>query len=77
MPAIRRGTSRGIATCSGRSGLGYSNLGSLLMSTGMPYDSDEARGVCGAVTALLHGAANLTSTELAEAVGPFDGVREE
>jgi ribonucleoside-diphosphate reductase alpha chain len=53
-------------------GLGYSNLGSLLMSSGTPYDSDEARGVCGAVTALLHGAANLTSAELAEAVGPFD-----
>jgi ribonucleoside-diphosphate reductase alpha chain len=53
-------------------GLGYSNLGSLLMSGGVPYDSDEARGICGAVTALLHGAANLTSTELAEAVGPFE-----
>jgi ribonucleoside-diphosphate reductase alpha chain len=54
-------------------GLGYSNLGSLLMSEGTPYDSDCGRGVCGAVTALLHGAANLTSSELAEAVGPFDG----
>ena len=53
-------------------GLGYSNLGSLLMSAGMPYDSQEAYGVCGAVTAMLHGAANLTSAELAEAVGPFD-----
>jgi ribonucleoside-diphosphate reductase alpha chain len=53
-------------------GLGYSNLGSLLMSAGMPYDSNEAYGVCGAVTAMLHGAANLTSAELAEAVGPFD-----
>ncbi len=53
-------------------GLGYSNLGSLLMSAGVPYDSDEARGVCGAVTALLHGAANLASSELAEAVGPFE-----
>jgi ribonucleoside-diphosphate reductase alpha chain len=53
-------------------GLGYSNLGSLLMAAGTPYDSDEARGVCGAVTALLHGAANLTSAELAEAVGPFE-----
>ena len=41
-------------------GLGYSNLGSLLMSEGTAYDSDDARGVCGAVTALLHGAANLT-----------------
>ncbi|MDZ4659787.1 MAG: vitamin B12-dependent ribonucleotide reductase, partial [Bythopirellula sp.] len=54
-------------------GLGYSNLGSLLMSNGVAYDSDMGRGVCGAVTALLHGAANLTSAELAEAVGPFDG----
>ena len=54
-------------------GLGYSNLGSLLMSEGTSYDSDAGRGVCGAVTALLHGAANLTSSELAEAVGPFDG----
>jgi ribonucleoside-diphosphate reductase alpha chain len=52
-------------------GLGYSNLGSLLMTAGVPYDSDEARGVCGAVTALLHGSANLASSELAEAVGPF------
>ena len=53
-------------------GLGYSNLGSLLMAGGMAYDSDVARGVCGALTALLHGAANRTSAELAEAVGTFD-----
>ncbi len=53
-------------------GLGYANLGSLLMAAGMPYDSDAGRGVCGAMTALLHGAANLTSAELAEAVGPFE-----
>ncbi len=53
-------------------GLGYSNLGSLLMSNGVAYDSNAARGVCGAITALLHGAANLTSCELAEAVGTFD-----
>jgi ribonucleoside-diphosphate reductase alpha chain len=52
--------------------LGYSNLGSLLMAGGLPYDSDAARGVCGAMTALLHGTANLTSVELAAAVGPFD-----
>jgi len=57
-------------------GLGYSNLGSLLMSSGMAYDSDAGRGVCGSITALLHGAANLTSTELAAAVGPFDGYAE-
>jgi ribonucleoside-diphosphate reductase alpha chain len=53
-------------------GLGYSNLGSLLMSAGTPYDSDRGRGICGAVTSMLHGAANLTSAELAEAVGTFD-----
>ena len=56
-------------------GLGYSNLGSLIMSSGLAYDSDAARGLCGSVTALLHGAANLTSTELSAAVGPFDGYR--
>jgi ribonucleoside-diphosphate reductase alpha chain len=54
-------------------GLGYSNLGSLMMAGGIPYDSDAARGLCGSMTALLHGAANLTSVELAAAVGPFDG----
>jgi ribonucleoside-diphosphate reductase alpha chain len=54
-------------------GLGYSNLGSLIMSAGLAYDSDAARGLCGSVTALLHGAANLTSAELAGVVGPFEG----
>ncbi len=54
-------------------GLGYSNLGSLIMTSGAAYDSAAARGVCGAMTALLHGAANLASAELAEAVGPFAG----
>jgi ribonucleoside-diphosphate reductase alpha chain len=53
-------------------GLGYSNLGSLIMSDGIPYDSAAARGICGAMTALLHGTANLTSVELAAAVGPFE-----
>jgi len=53
-------------------GLGYSNLGSLIMAAGLPYDSSEARGICGAVTALLHGTANRTSAELAAAVGPFE-----
>jgi len=56
-------------------GLGYSNLGSLLMANGLPYDSDAAYGVCGAVTALLHGAAFLTSAEMAASVGPFEGYR--
>ncbi|MDD4270014.1 MAG: vitamin B12-dependent ribonucleotide reductase [Pirellulales bacterium] len=53
-------------------GLGYSNLGALLMSNGLPYDSDQARGVCGAITALMHGTANRTSAELAAAVGSFE-----
>ena len=56
-------------------GLGYSNLGSLIMAGGLAYDSDEARGLCGAITALLHGSACLTSTELAAAVGTFDEFR--
>jgi ribonucleoside-diphosphate reductase alpha chain len=54
-------------------GLGYSNLGSLIMSAGLAYDSHAARGLCGSVTALLHGAANLASAELAGVVGPFEG----
>jgi ribonucleoside-diphosphate reductase alpha chain len=57
-------------------GLGYSNLGSLMMSDGVAYDSSAAMGLCGAVTALLHGVANLTSAEMAAAVGPFDGYAE-
>jgi ribonucleoside-diphosphate reductase alpha chain len=54
-------------------GLGYSNLGSLLMADGLAYDSDAGRGLCGALTAILHGSANRTSAELAAAVGPFEG----
>ncbi len=57
-------------------GLGYANLGSLIMASGLPYDSDAARGLCGAMTALLHGSANLASAELAAAVGAFDGFAE-
>jgi ribonucleoside-diphosphate reductase alpha chain len=52
-------------------GLGYSNLGSLIMTAGLPYDSDAARGMCGALTALLHGAGNLASAEMAAVVGTF------
>lgn len=54
-------------------GLGYSNLGSLMMAGGLAYDSDAARGICGSITALLHGAANLASAEMAAVVGPFAG----
>ncbi|MDP1563336.1 MAG: vitamin B12-dependent ribonucleotide reductase [Pirellulaceae bacterium] len=52
-------------------GLGYSNLGALLMTSGLAYDSAQARGLCGAFTALMHGAANLTSIELARTKGVF------
>ncbi len=57
-------------------GLGYTNLGSFLMSNGLPYDSDEARGLCGAITALMHGTAYRTSSEMAAMVGPFEGYEE-
>jgi ribonucleoside-diphosphate reductase alpha chain len=57
-------------------GLGYSNLGSVIMSRGLSYDSNAARGLCGSLTALLHGEANRTSAELAGVVGPFDGYAE-
>jgi ribonucleoside-diphosphate reductase alpha chain len=52
-------------------GLGYSNLGSLIMSSGQAYDSPQARGLCGAITAILHGSAYRASAELAEVMGPF------
>lgn len=54
-------------------GLGYSNLGSLIMTAGHAYDSDEARSMCGSITSLLHGAGNLASAEVAAVVGPFEG----
>jgi len=54
-------------------GLGYSNLGSLIMSSGSPYDSDMGYGLCGAITALMHGTGNATSAEMAAVVGPFEG----
>ncbi len=57
-------------------GLGYANLGSLLMSMGIPYDSDAGRGICGALTALLNGQAYLSSSEMAGNVGPFAGYAE-
>jgi ribonucleoside-diphosphate reductase alpha chain len=54
-------------------GLGYANLGALLMSRGLPYDSDEGRAYAGAVTALMTGRAYEMSTRLAERMGPFEG----
>lgn len=57
-------------------GLGYSNLGSVIMTAGLPYDSAGARSMCGSITAIMHGTANYTSAELAAVVGPFDGYAE-
>src|SRR5207253_2709905 len=54
-------------------GLGYANLGALLMSLGMPYDSDAGREYAGALTALMCGEAYLQSTRLAGALGPYEG----
>ncbi|NOX38865.1 MAG: vitamin B12-dependent ribonucleotide reductase [Calditrichaeota bacterium] len=53
-------------------GLGYANLGALLMSLGLPYDSDEGRAYAGAVTSILTGHAYATSAELARYMGPFE-----
>jgi ribonucleoside-diphosphate reductase alpha chain len=52
-------------------GLGYANLGSLLMRIGIPYDSDEGRAIAGALTAILTGDAYATSAEMAGVLGPF------
>ena len=52
-------------------GLGYANLGAMLMACGLPYDSAAGRDFAGNVTALMHGQAYLTSSRLAEALGPF------
>ena len=52
-------------------GLGYANLGALLMSSGLPYDSDAGRAYAGAVTALMHGEAYHTSARIAHDLGPF------
>jgi ribonucleoside-diphosphate reductase alpha chain len=52
-------------------GLGYANLGSMLMVMGIPYDSEEARGIAGAITAIMTGIAYKTSAELASILGPF------
>jgi len=54
-------------------GLGYSNLGALLMSLGIPYDSDEGRAWAGALTAIMTGEAYATSARIAGRMGPFNG----
>ncbi|HEV2394521.1 MAG TPA: vitamin B12-dependent ribonucleotide reductase [Verrucomicrobiae bacterium] len=57
-------------------GLGYANLGSLIMSYGLPYDSDEGRALAGALTAIMTGHAYEQSAELAQVMGPFKGYRD-
>ena len=54
-------------------GIGYANLGALLMAQGLPYDSDEGRAQAAAITALMTGHAYATSARLARRVGPFAG----
>ena len=58
-------------------GLGYANLGALLMSNGMAYDSDEGRAAAAAITALMTGRAYRRSAEIAGAIGPYEALRGE
>ncbi len=57
-------------------GLGFANLGSLIMSYGLPYDSDEGRALAGAVTSMMTGHAYEQSAEIAGLMGPFKGYRD-
>jgi ribonucleoside-diphosphate reductase alpha chain len=57
-------------------GLGYANIGGLLMAMGLGYDSAEGRALCAAITALMTGTAYATSAEMAEELGPFPGFAE-
>jgi ribonucleoside-diphosphate reductase alpha chain len=54
-------------------GIGYANLGALLMAIGVPYDSEEGFALAGAITSLMTGASYRRSAELAAVVGPYDG----
>ena len=57
-------------------GLGFANLGSMLMVSGIAYDSEEARGIAGSITAIMTGVAYKTSAELASFLGAFDRYEE-
>ncbi len=57
-------------------GLGYANLGTLLMLQAVPYDSEQGRAICGALTAILGGEAYAASAEMASVLGPFRGFSE-
>jgi ribonucleoside-diphosphate reductase alpha chain len=54
-------------------GLGFANIGGLLMAAGLSYDSDAGRAVCGAISAIMTGVAYATSAEMAKELGPFPG----
>jgi ribonucleoside-diphosphate reductase alpha chain len=54
-------------------GLGFANIGGLLMASGIPYDSREGRAICGAISAIMTGVAYATSAEMAKELGPFPG----
>jgi len=54
-------------------GLGYANIGAMLMQAGIPYDSEEARAICGAITSILCGRSYATSAQMAGEHGPFPG----
>ena len=52
-------------------GLGFANIGGLLMTAGIPYDSDEGRAICGSISAIMTGVCYSTSAEMAGELGPF------
>ncbi|MCB1434937.1 MAG: vitamin B12-dependent ribonucleotide reductase, partial [Alphaproteobacteria bacterium] len=54
-------------------GLGFANIGGLLMTAGIPYDSHEGRAICGAISAIMTGIAYATSAEMSRELGPFPG----
>ena len=54
-------------------GLGYANIGGLLMNMGLGYDSAEGRALCGALTAIMTGISYATSAEMAQELGAFPG----
>ena len=56
-------------------GLGFANIGGLLMTTGTPYDSDEGRAICGAISAIMTGICYSTSAEMAKELGTFAGYK--
>jgi ribonucleoside-diphosphate reductase alpha chain len=58
-------------------GIGYANLGAMLMAQGLPYDSEEGRAQAAAITALMTGHSYATSAKIAKRVGPFAGYRKD